>query len=143
MAGRYPKPGDQRVSHHEGLSWTVLPAAREGDPPDLPQWRLWHAETLTWWAALWRKPQALMWESSGSTLWALACLYDDLIAGRADAAKVSSEVRQHEDRHGLSPKALLQLRWRLVGPEGAEPAKRSRKSSRSSAERRKQLRVVP
>jgi hypothetical protein len=55
-----------------------------------------------------------MWDQSGSSLWALAVLVDDLIAGRSDATKVSPELRQHEDRHGLTPKAMLQLRWRIV-----------------------------
>lgn len=141
MAASYPKPDGQKVTRHAPqFGWVELPAAREGAPPSLPPWRLWHSETLEWWSALWSKPQATMWEPSGSTLWALACLYDDLIAGRADAAKVSAEVRQHEDRHGLNPKAMLQLRWRIAEdePEVAAPAK----SNASAAARRKRMKVV-
>ena len=58
-----------------------------------------------------------MWKQDGSTLIVLAALYDDLISGRAEPAKVSAEMRQHEDRHGLNPKAMLNLRWRIVADE--------------------------
>lgn len=140
MAASYPKPDGQKVTRHAPqFGWVELPREREGDPPALPPWRLWHPETLDWWTKLWRKPQATMWEPSGSTLWSLACLYDDLIAGRADATKVSAEIRQHEDRHGLNPKAMLQLRWRI---EEEVPQPAPAKSSASAAARRKRLKVV-
>lgn len=32
------------------------------------------------------------------------------------------ELRQHEDRNGLLPRALLALRWRVVGAEVEAPA---------------------
>jgi hypothetical protein len=119
MAGAsYPKPDGQKVTRHAPkFEWISLPERREGDPPALPEWRLWQEKTLRWWADLWAKPQATQWAQDGSTLFALACLYDDLIAGRAEAAKVSAEMRQHEDRHGLNPKAMLQLRWRVGAEE--------------------------
>jgi hypothetical protein len=47
---------------------------------------------------------------------------DDFLSGRCDTAKVSAEIRAHEDRHGLNRKALLALRWRL--PEGETAAER-------------------
>ena len=141
MAGRYPKPDEQRVNRTTPqFGWIDLPREHEGDPPALPHWRLWNPATVEWWAELWRKPQAVMWEPTGSTLWTLACLYDDLISARADAAKVSAEMRQHEDRHGLNPKAMLQLRWRVA--EEAETKTRPRRTARASAERRKRLKVV-
>lgn len=43
-----------------------------------------------------------------------AAVMDDLISGRVDAVKASPEIRQHQDRHGMNPKAMLQLRWRIV-----------------------------
>lgn len=36
--------------------------------------------------------------------------------GRAEALKVSAEVRHHEDAHGLGPKALAAMR-RRIGPD--------------------------
>jgi hypothetical protein len=118
MPASYPKPDGQKVTRHEPkFGWTDLCPDPGVKVPRLPTWRPWQTQTKRWWTVLWGKPQAAMWVSDGSTLWALACLYDDLIAGRADAARVSAEMRQHEDRHGLNPKAMLQLRWRVVGEE--------------------------
>jgi hypothetical protein len=133
----YPKPEDQRVTRHEPkFGWVNLPTAgRCGAPPKLPAWRQWQSGTRGWWKALWAKPQATQWEQDGSTLHTLACLYDDLIAGRSEAAKVSAEMRQHEDRHGLNPKAMLQLRWRIVDEDAASqsgPASVSNISERRS-----------
>lgn len=141
MPASYPKPDGQKVTRHEPkFGWTDLPAAgRVDDPPPLPGWRVWQPATVKWWAELWAKPQATVWEQDGSTLWTLACLYDDLIASRAEAARVSAEMRQHEDRHGLNPKAMLQLRWRVVDAAGEEQAA---PVEGSSSERRRRLKVV-
>lgn len=138
MAASYAKPDDQKVTRHaRKLEWQSLPASgREGLAPSLPEWRSWDPKTVEWWSDLWAKPQAVMWLQDGSSLFALACLYDDLIAGRAEVAKVSAEMRQHEDRHGLNPKAMAQLCWRIdeaeVVPVVPKPA----------AKRRAQLKVV-
>lgn len=124
MAGMGPAPkpdAERRRTNASTFSWTYLPAAgRKGKTPVLPKWRVWHPETVAWWRRLWVTPQASQWKDDGSTLFVLAALYDDLIAGRADVARVSAEMRQHEDRHGLNPKAMLQLRWRL--DDGEQPA---------------------
>jgi len=50
-------------------------------------------------------------------------------------AHLHSEIRQLEDRLGLSPLALLRLRWEIVPDEVAE-----KKEEKSSAKRR--LRAV-
>jgi hypothetical protein len=63
-----------------------------------------------------------MWDLSGMTLWLLALMMDDVISGRVEPAKVSSECRAITDAHGLIPTALLQLRWRIVDEEQPEPA---------------------
>ena len=62
-----------------------------------------------------------MWHQSGSTLWLLATLVDDVISGRTEAKKVSSEVRAIMDTHLLSPTALLQLGWKIVVEEQTQP----------------------
>lgn len=139
----YSKPDDQKVNRVPPKhGWIDLPSKREGDPPALPEWRIWQPQTLTWWVELWTSPQATQWDQSGKTLRALACLYDDLIAGRAEASKVSAEMRQHEDRHGLNPKAMLQLLWRIVEDELAPTARTPKPPKTSSAARRSKLRVV-
>ena len=118
----YPKPDDQRINRvPPKFGWVDLPPiGRVGPPPPLPTSRQWIPETLRWWAQLWSKPQATMWVQDGSTLVTLACLYDDLHSGRYVAHTVSAEMRQHEDRHGLNPKAMLQLRWRIADVDAPE-----------------------
>jgi hypothetical protein len=139
MAASYPKPDGQRVNRHApAFDWTELPAKRKGRAPALPAWREWHPSTRAWWRALWTRPQATQWEPSGASLHVLAALMDDLVSGASDAAKVSAEIRQHQDRHGLSPKAMLQLRWRVVADEPTA----TREPAGSVAARRKRLRVV-
>ncbi len=80
-----------------------------------------------------------MWEQDGSSLFVLAVLRDDVFAGKTSAWRFE-EIRAHEDRHGLNPKAMLALRWRLPLPDDATvetPAKRA-----TSAQRRKRLKLV-
>lgn len=142
MPASYPKPDGQKVNRVEPKhGWVNLPAAgRDGPPPRLPGWRQWQPATRVWWKALWAKPQATQWQQDGSTLVVLACLYDDLIAQRSDATKVSTEMRQHEDRHGLNPKAMLQLLWRVVDDDGVEQAAPA--SVSSIGERRARIKVT-
>lgn len=145
MAGRYPNPDGEKVNRHApSFAWVDLPrGGRSGKPPSLPVWmRKWQPATRKWWATTWQKPQAVMWEQDGSTMWTLACLQDDLLADRTDAAKVSAEMRQHEDRHGLNPKAMLQLRWRLEPEENDMAAADAPGTGSSPSGRRDRLRVV-
>ena len=119
MPASYPKPDGAKVTRHKPrFDWVDLPVAHELEAPELPEWTLWHAKTVELWRDLWTKPQAVMWDASGSSLFVWAKLIDDLISGRSEAVKVSGELRQIEDRHGLTPKAMMQLRWRIVDDEG-------------------------
>jgi hypothetical protein len=117
MAGRYPKTDAERRNHiAPAFSWVYLaPKPRVRTPP-LPKRELgWHVETQRWWRSLWAAPQAAMWDPTGRTLWGWARLHD-LAAREGTSAGLEAEMRQHEDRHGLNPKAMLQLRWRVVDP---------------------------
>ncbi len=119
--GRYPKEDDGRRNRAERqFDWTTLPAeGRHGPPPKLPKLRQWTDATLDWWAELWKTPQAAAWDQTGRTLHTLAMLHHQLAIDEAltpdksRASTIAAEMRQHEDRHGLTPKAMLQLRWRV------------------------------
>jgi hypothetical protein len=132
---RYPKPDAERRNRTApAFAWTELPReGRKGKPPALPAGREWPTATKAAWTALWAKPQATQWDQSGGTLHRWAWLHADLVLGKGAAASLSAEMRQIEDRHGLSPKAMLQLRWRMASDEVAEaraektaPARRAR-----------------
>lgn len=124
--GRYPNPdGERRNRAPQQFDWTVLPLeGRAGPAPELPAWRAWTDRTLAWWAKLWSTPQATMWDPSGRSLHTLALLHHDLMLDelreQPRAASLSAEMRQHEDRHGLTPKAMLQLRWRVSTAPAAD-----------------------
>lgn len=120
MAGRpAPKPdAERRRQNAPTFGWVMLPkAGRKGPTPKLPGVRKWSPTTRAAWTGLWKSPQATMWDPSGRTLWRWAVLHEELIVGDRAASSISSEMRQIEDRHGLSPKALLDLRWR-IGDQG-------------------------
>ena len=140
MAGMGPAPkpdAERRRTNSTAFGWTELPVVNEAPAPGLPATRIWQPATEAWWVELWRKPQASQWDQTGTTLHTLAALQDDLFAGRAEAVKVSAEMRQHEDRHGLNPKAMLQLRWRVVGTAAEQPAPAAKRAAKKTDARRK------
>jgi len=119
MPGPAPRP-DRLRANAPTFDWVLLPrSGRRGSTPKLPGWRSWTPATTAWWRSLWRTPQACAWDQSGASLWTLAVLHHELVEGERSTAAVSAEMRAHEDRHGLNPKALLQLRWRVVDDEHA------------------------
>ena len=118
---------------------------REGPAPVLPPVREWCDETRRWWAVLWTTPQSTLWDQDGGSAVWMAVLYDDIVMCRGKTAPLMAELRQHQDRHGLSPKALLQLRWRLPSlslvPAPTHDGPPS-KSKRPQARRANALKVI-
>lgn len=134
MAASYPKPdAERRTRHQQEFGWTDLPAAgRQGPPPPMPDTED-YSELADWWADLWSSPQAVAWDQSGRTLhgllharWLLTETEvvvrngHELAVAAAPRAALLSEMRQIEDRHGLNPKAMMQLRWRIVAGEASQ-----------------------
>jgi hypothetical protein len=93
---------------------TQLPASgRDGETPDWPLSRATKAETAVW-AQVWVTPQSVAWEQLGWTR--SVARYVRLLcqAEKPNAsAAVAAEVRQMEDRLGLTPMAMLRLRWEI------------------------------
>lgn len=128
MAGRGPAPRPDAIRRNAPtFEWLRLPrSGRRRPAPDLPTWRPWTEVTSSWWADLWSTPQSCAWDQTGRTLWNLALLHHELVAvdalrdaEKSKAAGISAEMRQHEDRHGLNPKALTGLRWVIVDDDEA------------------------
>ncbi|MFE7398839.1 hypothetical protein [Streptomyces sp. NPDC057557] len=92
------------------------------------------------WTDLWATPQAVAWERMGWTRevaqyvrWKVQAELGDL-----DASK---EARQLSDRLGLSPLAMLRLRWEVAADEVAEQREeRTTRTAKKTA--RQRLRVV-
>lgn len=133
MPGPAPKPADQRRRRNAPLANTVkLPAeGRTGDAPEwpLPWQRVVEAKI---WADLWATPQAAAWERMGTATVRVVARYVRLLslvegpaddedrAPRTSATLLLGEVRQLEDRLGLTPMAMLRLRWEIVADDLAE-----------------------
>lgn len=83
------------------------------------------------WVEVWATPQAAVWERLGWTR-AVARYVRRLIEAESAEAPmaVNAEVRQMEDRLGLTPMAMMRLRWEVAADEVAE-ARSTRESARS------------
>lgn len=93
----------------------------------------------TLWADLWRLPQAVQWERLGWTRDVAQYVRHKVMAelGDMDGAR---EARQWSDRLGLSPMAMLRLRWEVVADEVT--ARRETKATPAAKSAKARLRVV-
>lgn len=78
------------------------------------------------WRDLWKTPQAVMWQQMK---WTREVAQYVRFKARAEAGDLDSakESRQLADRLGLTPLAMLRLRWKIAEPEesrAAQPARR-------------------
>lgn len=121
MPGPAPKHPDQRRRRNAAPSMTRLPAeGRTGDPPVWPLGRQAVAEKRIW-LEVWATPQAVAWERLGWTRTVARYVRLAAVAERPKApASICAEVRQLEDRLGLTPMSLLRLRWEIIEDELAD-----------------------
>lgn len=102
------------------------PLPREGRKGRCPRWPLEDDASpveLKLWRELWHSPQAVQWELLGYTRMVARYVRRLLDAEKVDApAVVNREVRQLEDRLGLSPVAMLRLRWEISDDVEAKAA---------------------
>lgn len=100
----------------------MLPASGRSGPA--PAWplpsRLSTAERLAW-EQMWATPQATVWETLGWTR-TVARYCRKLIEAEKHDAPVTllGEVRQMEDRLGLTPRAMRMLLWQIAPDEVGE-----------------------
>lgn len=133
MAGMGPPPKhpDARRRTNATVAMTALPAGgRQGEAPTWPLGLVLDGEWALW-QQLWTTPQATAWERLGPGTVRVVARYTRLLAeaeqpaagARAAsmaAAQRLTEVRQLEDRLGLTPMAMLRLRWEIAADEVAE-----------------------
>lgn len=90
---------------------------RQGDAPKFPLPKPTARERKLW-SILWSTPQAAVWERLGWTLVVARYARQLAIAELPDAPAPSlNEVRQLEDRLGLTPLALMRLQWEIPADE--------------------------
>jgi len=109
-------PPNKHARRRNSEAWRQLPrAGRCGPPPPFPLTGRRSKALDELWADLWTSPQAVAWEEMG---WSrLVGRYAKLLiaAEKSDAtAALLGEVRQLEDRLGLSPMAMKRLLWEVA-----------------------------
>lgn len=77
------------------------------------------------WAELWKTPQATAWEALGYHR-EVAQYVRWKVQAEMGSLDASKEARQLADRLGLTPLALLRLRWEIVDEEAVEARPRRR-----------------
>ena len=144
MAGMGKPPGEnprhRNPTLDSGSAQRLPVSGRKGPAPKWPLTGKPSAAEAAAWKQAWAIPQAVAWERLG---WVrpVARYVRCLVAAEVRGAPASllGEVRQMEDRLGLSPMALLRLRWSIVADELADGATVAAKAGPSS---RGRLRVV-
>ncbi|MEV5138439.1 hypothetical protein AB0K71_05775 [Streptomyces syringium] len=151
MPGPLPKPAGERRRRNATVAMTQLPAeGRCGPTPDWPLpplildepelVEILEAREAELWAELWSTPQAVAWERLKWTRTVARYVRFEVRAETGDL-KAGAESRLLEDRLGLSPQAMLRLRWEVSADEVAEQrAERSARPAKRTA--RQRLKVV-
>lgn len=112
-----PPPSPTAVHRSREAGWVTIPAdAKVEDPPKLSLaglelGRSDQREIRRKWAYWWSSPVATMWDPA-TDLEGLRRLAIVSVTGKPSAL---SEIRQLEDRFGLSPSARRRLYWRVEG----------------------------
>jgi len=143
MPGMGKPPSDNARHSNPTLGSTAMKLPASGRKGAAPKWPLpgkASANESAAWKQVWTTPQAVAWERLG---WVrpvaryVRCLVQAEEVGAP--AALLGEVRQMEDRLGLSPMALLRLRWAVVADELADAGTTPSAPTPSS---RARLRVV-
>lgn len=121
MPGPAPKANARR--RNVKPTTTQLPAAGyTGPPPTWPLSKPSKAEADTW-TAVWALPQAAEWARASHVRPVARYVRALVAAEKRDAtAFLLSEVRQLEDRLGLTPMSMLRLRWEIAPSDVADEA---------------------
>lgn len=125
MAGNGPaaNPFSRKSLSGANGEWVTLPA--DGYDGAIPSWPLINdpsAEEELLWMDLWRTPQASRWAESGFVRMVARYVMVTVLSETEPTAAMLSEVRQLEDRLGLSPMALKKLQWVISEPSSGELA---------------------
>lgn len=126
MPGPAPNPNARRTNARP--DWVTLPA--EGYQGDVPSWPLMNDPSESergLWLTLWRTPQASQWIRGQYERVVARYVAVVALSEIEPTAALLGEVRQMEDRLGLSPMALKRLQWeipdRAVRPAGLAEVK--------------------
>jgi hypothetical protein len=144
MAGPLPT-GTAIRRNAPTIPTTNLPVAGRVTPvPDPPVGYEFGAAASDWWGWAWRTPQACAWDDGSLFVVARRALFEDDLAEAEDAKArlgLSREMREMDDRLGLTPKGLAANRWKIVADDQAAPTGAPTKPRASKG--RRALKAVP
>ena len=114
MAGVLPKDPSQRRRRNASTGFERLPAeGRKGPTPKWPFGTPTSAQKAKW-VEMWKLPQAVKWEQMHAedtvALYVIALL---IYLEYPAETKLLGEVRQLDAKLGVSPKAMLNIRWTI------------------------------
>ncbi len=115
MTPATPKPpGQRRRRNADQAAWRSLPAAgRDGKVPALPGASKLGKTARDWWATVWTSPMSNVYLAADiPALTRAAGLVAKAASGEASGTELG-ELRQLEDRFGLSPLARRRLQWEI------------------------------
>jgi len=117
MPGPAPDPNARR-RNKQRVDFTLPRGGRMGRAPAFP---IKGVRVPSTWAELWKTPQAAAWEELAihRTVARYALLLQQAEKPSAPAS-LHNEVRQLEDRLGLTPMAMLRLHWVMSPDEVGE-----------------------
>lgn len=169
MPGPLPSPDRRRRNAPTIPTTNLPAAGRSGPPPKVPAWVDLGRVGKAWWRWAWSTPHAAAWSDGDLALVARrAELEDDAaLTARVDsldvldihgadvdevrrlirslAGQVSGkmalfrEMREIDDRLGLSPKGMAALRWKIVADEASVVAPEAASGVSSLDDRRRRL----
>lgn len=128
MPGPLPVPGAAR-RNAPTIPTTALPASgRKGPAPDLPGDVKLGSAGAAWWEWAWHTPQAAAWDAGSLYVVARRARLQDLLESDGEVnAAMAREIRELDDRLGLTPKALAALRWKIVDDSEVQSTERRSK----------------
>lgn len=130
-----PKETSLRQRSNRSPGARTLSSVHAVSVPALPGDRVWAAETVEWWTAVWVSPMAPEYDASDlHGLFALAMLVDDFWS--TDSTKMrkelAGEIRLQRQCFGLSPIDRRRLEWEVDRAEAAVEQTAKRRASRKS-----------
>ena len=135
------KAAGEAVTRHQPqkprLSWTILPPEGRTEPaPPMPACTLeggWSDGTVEAWRKLWALPQATQWQADDSELAVWILIHETIWyrSPKGPSPTLISQMRGIDDKHGLNPRAMRDLVWRIGDSDEGAAVKPKRKQRRS------------
>lgn len=138
MPGPAPKPASQRRRVNKTTGRRTLPAkAPRRRAPALGTRRpAWLMATRAWWATIWASPMSTTWIAADVPALKRLAVLVELVGRGQVSATLLAEIRQLEDRFGLSPLARRKLEWEIEQGREAETEAAAQKAEEASEEGR-------